>query len=156
MAKPGIQAEEPVFTFTLGDFLNNKEFVENEIVLTVEGRGVNCTTYTHVEEIVRKTAKLSKEEKIEEQFSCYRLEIPNRWYIRCKKEDLVEKLNNQTTKGKIAAEGSELTFRFQKKKRRSHTSAASMSTTQFAIGCHQETGRNCVWARGDSQRKGVT
>ena len=35
MAKPGIQAEEPVFPFTLDDFLNNKEFVKNEIVLTV-------------------------------------------------------------------------------------------------------------------------
>ena len=77
MAKPGIQAEEPVFTFTLDDFLNNKEFVENEIVLTVEGRGANRTTYTDVEEIVRKTAKLLEEEKVEEQFSCYRLEVPN-------------------------------------------------------------------------------
>ena len=115
MTRPGIQAEDPVFTFTLDDFLNNKEFVENEIVLTVQGRGANRTTYTHVEEIVRKTAKLSKEEKVEEQFSCYRLEIPTRWYIRCKKEDLVEKLNNQSTKGKVTAEGSELTFRFQKK-----------------------------------------
>ena len=115
MAKPGIQAEEPVFTFTLDDFLNNKEFVENEIVLTVEGRGANRTTYTDVEEIVRKTAKLSEEEKVEEQFSCYRLEVPNRWYSRCKNEELVEKLNNQTTKGRITAEGSELTFRFQKK-----------------------------------------
>ena len=115
MTRPGIQAEEPVFTFTLDDFLNNKEFVENEIVLTVQGRGANRTTYTHVEEIVRKTAKLSKEEKVEEQFSCYRLEIPTRWYIRCKKEDLVEKLNNQSTKGKVTAEGSKLTFRFQKK-----------------------------------------
>ena len=115
MAKPGIQAEEPVFTFTLDDFLNNKEFVDNEIVLTVEGRGANHTTYTHVEEIVRKTAKLSEEEKVEEQFSCYRLEVPNRWYSRCKNEELVEKLNNQTTKGRITGEGSELTFRFQKK-----------------------------------------
>ena len=101
MATPGIQAEEPVFTFTLDDFLNNKEFVQNEIVLTIEGRGANRTSYTNIEEIIKKTAKIPKEEKIEEQFSCYRLEVPNRWYIRCKKEELVEKLNNQTIKGKI-------------------------------------------------------
>ena len=49
-------------------------------------------------------------EKVEEQFSCYRLQIPTRWYIRCIKEDLVEKLNNQTTKGRVTPEGSELTF----------------------------------------------
>ena len=115
MARAGIQAEKPVFTFTLNDFLDNKEFVDNEIVLTVEGRGANRTTYTNVEEIVKKVAQLPKEEKIEEQFSCYRLEIPTRWYIRCTNESLVTKLNNQTTKGKVSPEGSELTFRFQKK-----------------------------------------
>ena len=115
MPRSGIQAEEPVFTFTLNDFLNNKEFIENEIVLTVEGRRANRTSYTHIEEIVRKTAKLPKDEKIEEQFSCYRLEVPNRWYIRCTKEELAEKLNYQVTKGKLMADGPELTFRFLKK-----------------------------------------
>ena len=92
MAKSGIQAEEPVFTFNLKDFLHNKELVENELVLTTEGRGVNRTSHTNVEEIIRKTANISKEENIEEQFSCYRLEVLNRWYIRCNKEELVEKL----------------------------------------------------------------
>ena len=77
MARAGIQAEKPVFTFTLNDFLDNKEFVDNEIVLTVEGRGANQTTYTNVEDIVKKVAQLPKEEKIEEQFSCYRLEDTN-------------------------------------------------------------------------------
>ena len=99
----------------MDDFLNNKEFIENEIVLTVEGHGANRTSYTHVEEIVRRTAKVSKDEKIEEQFSCYRLEVPNRWYIRCIKEELAEKLNNQVTKGKLIADGPELKFRFLKK-----------------------------------------
>ena len=61
MAKSGIQAEEPVFTFNLKDFLHKKEFVENELVLTVEGRGVNRTSYTNVEEIIRKPANISKE-----------------------------------------------------------------------------------------------
>ena len=115
MAKPGIQAEEPVFTFTLEDFLNNKEFVENEIVLTIEGRGANRTSYTNIEEIVRKTAKLSKEEKMEEQFNCYRLEIPNRWYIRCNNQELVEKLNNQTNKGRTTTDGPELSSHSKKK-----------------------------------------
>ena len=56
-----------------------------------------------------------KEEKIEEQFSCYRLEDPTRWYIQCTNEELVSKLNNQTNKGRVSPEGSELTFRFKKK-----------------------------------------
>ena len=116
MARAGIQAVKPVFTFTLDDFLDNKEFIENEIVLTVEGRGANRTTYNNIEEIVKKTAQLPKEEKIEEQFSCYRLEIPTRWYIRCTYVvHTLYKLNNQTTKGRVSPEGSELTFRFQKK-----------------------------------------
>ena len=115
MARSGIQAEKPVFTFTLDDFVDNKEFIDNEIVLTVEGRGANRTTYINIEEMVKRTAKLPKEEKIEEQFSCYRLEDPTRWYIRCTKEELVSKLNNQTTKGRVSPEGSELTFRFKKK-----------------------------------------
>ena len=115
MAKAGIQAEKPVFTFTLDDFVNNKEFTDNEIVLSVEGRGANRTTYINIEEVVKRTAKLTKEEKVEEQFSCYRLEDPTRWYIRCTTEDLVNKLNNQITKGRVSPEGSELTFRFKKK-----------------------------------------
>ena len=36
-------------------------------------------------------------------------------YIDSENESLVNKLNNQTTKGRVSPEGSELTFRFQKK-----------------------------------------
>ena len=79
MARSVIQAEKPVFTFNLDDFLNNKEFEENELVLTVEGRGANRTSYINVEEMVKKTAGLEANENIEQQFSCYRLESPNKW-----------------------------------------------------------------------------
>ena len=60
MARAGIQAEKPVFTFTLDDFLDNKEFIENEIVLTVKGRGANRTTYTNIEEIVKKNSTVAQ------------------------------------------------------------------------------------------------
>ena len=110
MARAGIQ---PI-TFNLDDFLNKREFEDNEIVLIVEGKGANGTTYTNVEEAVRKTAQLPKGE-IKDEFSCYRLEQPNRWYIRGCTQELTDKLNNKTTKMRTKTAGPELVFKFQRK-----------------------------------------
>ena len=100
--------------FNLDDFLNKREFEDNELVLIVEGRGSNGTTYTNVEDAIKKTTQLPEGE-IQDQFSCYRLEQPNRWYIRGCTENMINKLNNKITNMKIKSDGPELVFRFQRK-----------------------------------------
>ena len=84
------------------------------LVLIVEGKGSNDTTYTNVEDAIKKLAQLPEGE-IHEQFACYRLEQPNRWYIRGCTQSMIEKLNNKSTKMKIRSDGPELVFRFQRK-----------------------------------------
>ena len=74
-------------------------------MLTVEGRGANRTLYANVEEVVEKTAGIDLNENIEQQFSCYRLECPNKWYTRCINQELIDKLNNKVTKNRIVAGG---------------------------------------------------
>ena len=80
MARAGIQPDQP-FVFNLDDFLNQREFEDNDFVLIVEGKGSNGTTYTNVEDAIKKLAQLPEGE-MQEQFACYRLKQPNRWYIR--------------------------------------------------------------------------
>ena len=90
MARAGVQPDQPVPTFNLDDFLNHKEFEENELVLIIEGRGANSTSYTNVEDAVRKTAQLAEERDMKEEFACYRLEQPNRRYIRGCTTELID------------------------------------------------------------------
>ena len=114
MARAGIQPDQPVLTFNLDDFLNQKEFEENDLVLIVEGRGANSTTYTNFEEAVKITAQLAEKE-IKDEFSGYRLEQPNRWYIRGCTQELIDQLNYKIAKMKKRPHGLELVFKLQRK-----------------------------------------
>ena len=136
MARAGIQPDQTI-TFDQDDFLNKREFEDDELVLIVEGKGANGRERG-------KTAQLPEGE-IKDEFSCYRLEQPNLWYIRgctqeltepnrwyirgCTQEltepnrwyirgctqELTEKLNNKATKMRTEPDGPVLLFKFQHK-----------------------------------------
>ena len=134
------ESRHPVLTFSIEDFLNNKEFEENELLLIVEGKGANSTTYTNIEEAVRKAAQLEKEKEIQDQFSCYRLEQPDRWYIRGCTQELIDQLNNKTTRMRIRPDGQELVFKFHLKAEEVTKLKVTLGATQPAFRCSEKTG----------------